>query len=421
MTTDAAPDQRSTTQPRRAYRSERAMVGGVCAGLAAHLGWPVTIIRVTFAVLTNWHFAGLFLYAAFWMFLPREPGGATTPGLDAAGRAGMRGSTAPERPRDSGSRAALAAVGIGVVWLIQASGRGVSSALFWPLVFAWAGVVLVWNQWDVPDEASESRPTDPAWVRPLLRRGGWPAVLRSGSGLMLVGASVSMVAASHIGLSELPTMIAMTGLTLLGVGTVAAPWLYRMRTRLAQAQEARILADARADMAAHLHDSVLQTLALIQRQASDPKAVATLARRQERELRTWLYGETDDDETLKAAITRAAAEIEAERGVPVEVVCVGDAELTGDLAAMVRAAREAMMNAAKHSGANSIDVYAEIDAPIVEIFVRDRGTGFALADVADDRMGVRGSIIGRMERHGGRATIKSAPDGGTEIRLEMTL
>jgi signal transduction histidine kinase len=180
-----------------------------------------------------------------------------------------------------------------------------------------------------------------------------------------------------------------------------------------------VRADARADMAAHLHDSVLQTLALIQRLAEDPRAVTQLARRQERELRTWLYGEELSGTTLKAALTTAAAEVEDERGIPVELVVVGDAEPSEAVQALVRAAREALVNAAKHSGADKIDVYAEVTDDLVEVFVRDRGRGFDLDAVPEDRMGVRGSILNRVARHGGKATIRSRPGDGTEVRLEI--
>jgi len=173
-------------------------------------------------------------------------------------------------------------------------------------------------------------------------------------------------------------------------------------------------------MAAHLHDSVLQTLALIQRQADDPKAVQQLARRQERELRTWLYGDELSELTLKAALTAAAAEVEDERGIPVEIIVVGDCETSDSVQALVRAARETMVNAAKHSGADKIDVYAEVDEDCVEVFIRDRGKGFDMDAVSEDRMGVRGSIIDRMARHGGTAQIRSTPGDGAEVRLEIS-
>jgi signal transduction histidine kinase len=173
-------------------------------------------------------------------------------------------------------------------------------------------------------------------------------------------------------------------------------------------------------MAAHLHDSVLQTLALIQRHADDPKAVQQLARRQERELRTWLYGDEPKETTFKVALTAAGTEVEDERGIPIEIVVVGDCEASDRVLALVRAAREAMVNAAKHSGADKIDVYAEVDEDTVEVFIRDRGVGFDLDAVGEDRMGVKGSIIDRMARHGGTATVRSSPGDGTEVRLEIT-
>ena len=196
--------------------------------------------------------------------------------------------------------------------------------------------------------------------------------------------------------------------------------MLRVRRALVQAREARIVSDARADMAAHLHDSVLQTLALIQKQAYDPHEVTRLARRQERELRTWLYGTEVPMATLKAALADAAQDIEDDFPVNVEVVVVGDAELTPQLAELVKSAREAMLNAAKHSGAPLVDVYAEADADHVEVFVRDRGRGFDPAAVPEDRLGIDKSIVERMRRHGGTARLRSSAGTGTEVTLEMT-
>lgn len=171
-------------------------------------------------------------------------------------------------------------------------------------------------------------------------------------------------------------------------------------------------------MAAHLHDSVLQTLALIQKQAGDPRAVVTLARRQERDLRGWLYGDqTGDATSFAAALRRVGVEVEDAHGVPVEVVTVGDIELDDARRAVVQAAREAAVNAAKHSEADAVDIFAEVEGHHVEVFVRDRGNGFDLGSIPEDRLGVRRSIIARMERHGGTAVIRSAPGEGTEVRL----
>jgi len=220
-------------------------------------------------------------------------------------------------------------------------------------------------------------------------------------------------------MSETARTLLVLGLVVVTLLLAAAPWFIRVRRSLTAAREEKMLADARADMAAHLHDSVLQTLALIQRQASDPKAVTSLARRQERELRTWLYGETTDAASVKAALVAAAAEVEDDHGVDVEIVVVGDRDLDPELKSLVQAAREAMTNAARHAGVAKIDVYAEVDERLVEVFVRDRGRGFVLEEVPADRMGIRGSIIERLRRAGGNATIRSVPEQGTEVRLEM--
>jgi signal transduction histidine kinase len=303
---------------------------------------------------------------------------------------------------------------------MQNTGLGISSQLFWPVAFACAGAALVWRQADSEQQKRwRAEAGGRVWLAPFVARGGWPALVRVIVGLGLVGAAFGIVIAQQGQIAHLPEVMAMTMLALAGLAIVLAPWLHRSRSALNQARAEKVRADARADMAAHLHDSVLQTLAMIQRQADDPKAVQQLARRQERELRNWLYGDELHEATLKAALTSAAAEVEDERGVPVELVTVGDCDTSDSIQALVRAAREAMVNAAKHSGADKIDVYAEVDEDSVEVFVRDRGNGFDADAVAEDRMGVKGSIVDRMARHGGTATIRSAPGDGTEVRLEI--
>jgi signal transduction histidine kinase/phage shock protein PspC (stress-responsive transcriptional regulator) len=411
----ATPQER----PRAARVAEGAWLGGVCTGLARHLGWPLIAVRVAFVALATFQFIGVIAYGALWLLLPAEST-IKAPGLESASRAGMRDQSKPKRRIDWGMLLALIALGVGLLWIMQNTGWGVSSQLFWPVAFACAGAALVWRQ---ADSAQQKRWREEAggkaWLAPFVARGGWPSLVRVIVGLGLVGAAFGIVLAQRGQISQLPDVMAMTMLALAGVAIVLAPWLHRSRTALNQARAERVRADARADMAAHLHDSVLQTLAMIQRQADDPKAVQQLARRQERELRNWLYGDELHEATLKAALTAAAAEIEDERGVPVELVTVGDCDTSEPIQALVRAAREAMVNAAKHSGADKIDVYAEVDEDSVQVFVRDRGKGFDVDAVAQDRLGVKGSIIDRMGRHGGTATIRSASGDGTDVRLEI--
>ena len=421
---DAEPTAPDATVPEhsRATRvAEGAMLGGVCTGLARHLGWPVMVIRAGFVALLIFQFLGVIAYGALWLLLPPESTTAA-PGLEAASRKGLRGPARPRRRVDWGMLVALVAFGSGLLWLVQSSGFGVSQQLFWPVAFACAGAALVWRQ---ADSAQQKKWREEAggkvWLAPFVARGGWPALVRVIVGLGLVGAAFGIVLAQEGHIDQLPEVMAMTTLALAGLAVVLAPWLHRSRAALNQARAEKVRADARADMAAHLHDSVLQTLALIQRHADDPKAVSQLARRQERELRSWLYEEELPETTLKAALTAAAAEVEDERGVPVDVVVVGDCDTSDQVQALVRAVREALVNAAKHSGADKIDVYAEVDDERVEVFVRDRGQGFDLDGVGEDRMGVKGSILDRMERHGGKASIRSRPGEGTEVRLEITL
>jgi signal transduction histidine kinase len=193
-----------------------------------------------------------------------------------------------------------------------------------------------------------------------------------------------------------------------------------MTKELTDERRERIRSEERAEMAAHLHDSVLQTLVLIQRKADHPRELAALARRQERELRSWLYGSTNPTAgTLAHAVESMAAEVEDAHGVEVDVVAVGDTPLTPTVDALVQAAREAVVNAAKHSGAASVSVYVEADGDHVTAYVRDRGHGFDLDEVPSDRRGIESSIRDRMTRHGGNVTITSSPTDGTEVMLEV--
>jgi signal transduction histidine kinase len=199
---------------------------------------------------------------------------------------------------------------------------------------------------------------------------------------------------------------------------IAGPWLWQLAVDRDAERAARIRSDERSEVAARVHDSVLQTLALIQRHAQEPRRVASLARRQERELRGWLYGERPigDEASLVGALSAAAADVEELHGIRVELSNAGDCPADE---ALVLAAREAMTNAAKFSGAAEVDVYAEVTDDEAAVFVHDRGSGFDRAAVPPDRRGLAESIEGRLERAGGRATVASAPGQGTEIELRL--
>lgn len=213
--------------------------------------------------------------------------------------------------------------------------------------------------------------------------------------------------------------IVTTAVVLVGLGLMLAPWWLRAIRQVSIERQARIREHERAEIAAHLHDSVLQTLTLIRSRASDPDAVARLARAQERDLRSYLYGERrDPDASVATAIAEAIGEVEDAHSVVVDTVTVGDAPLTPDLRAAVAATREAAKNAARH-GIGPISVYAELTAGEFEVFIRDGGPGFDPAAIPDDRLGIRQSIIGRVERHGGHAEIHSSPGGRTEVALSI--
>src|SRR5680860_535217 len=407
--------------PRSAYRStDERWLGGVASGLAQHLGLPVMWVRMGMLVLVAFGGFGAVLYAGLWLFMPAQRHTPSIPpGLDAAARQGKRGGRRERRFADYGPLVAVGAIAVGVLLLITlVSGQTLA---YGPLLLAGAGVAVLWWQ---ADEAQRERWSDPSRrmgpVRAVVGGGGWRAYLRIGVGLMLLVAAITLFSLRSGSLTVALNVGLAAAFGIVGLGLMVGPWLLRLSSDLSEEREARVRSEERADVAAHLHDSVLQTLALIQRSAGDPGTVSRLARAQERDLRSWLFDARGEGATTLAAALRAvAAEAEDAHGVPVEVVSVGAAPVTDEDRPLVLATREAIINAAKHSGAATVDVYAEATASGVEIFVRDRGAGFDPARVAEDRQGVRSSIIGRMERHGGSASVRSAPGEGTEVRLSL--
>ncbi len=410
--------------PPRACRStDERLLGGVAAGLAGHLGVRTLPVRAAFVLLATVGGFGVAVYAGLWLLLPTDVHlEKTSPGLEAATRQGRR----PRRPRrlhDVGPLVALGAVTVGLLVLAQPVSGGF--ALFWPVLLGVAGLAVLWRQ---ADEAQRERWLDSTGhvdvLRTVVGSGGvasW-ARLVSGVGLMLAALVLFAWQTGGTGRPNVARDVVVAGgLGVAGLALMVGPWVFRLTGDLSEERAARVRSQERADMAAHLHDSVLQTLALIQRHAADDRTVATLARAQERDLRAWLYDDRPPpDASLASALRAAAAEVEDSHGVPVEVVTVGDTAASERLHPLVLAAREAMVNAATHSGAAQVDVYAECREQDTEVFVRDRGRGYDESAVPADRLGVRHSIVDRMRRHGGTATVRTAPGEGTEVRLEMS-
>ncbi len=409
--------------PRAVRETGDRLVGGVASGVAHHLGWPVGWVRVGFVVSTVLSGFGLVLYAALWVSLPRDRTvSPLAPGLAAAERQGRRSGRGLDLRgrRDLGPLVAVAAVGIGAAALL-ATATG-TAWIVWPVLVATTGVLLLWRQ---ADDAEEDRWHDRGGrvgpLRLVLGSGGWAAYTRLVAGVALLVGALGLFAATTGGVAVVRTVLVAATVAVLGLALVAGPWLARLAGDLSEERAERVRSQERADVAAHLHDSVLQTLALIQRNATDPAAVARLARSQERDLRTWLFeAPRVAGATLAGELREVGARVEDDHGVPVEVVVVGDLPAER-CEALVPAVREAVVNAARHSGAARVDVYAEVGADAVEVFVRDRGTGFDPDLVPADRRGVRHSIEDRMRRHGGTAAVVSRPGEGTEVRLGLPL
>ncbi len=398
---------------RKLYRSaEGRMLGGVARGLAGHLGLPVPWVRIALVVLCTVNGLGVVLYAAFWVVVPLGTGGVQAASRTAARRPSLI------RRIDKRPVLALFVLFAAVMVVGDPLPFGPANAYLWPLILIAVGVVVVWRQ---ADNARRSH-----WVE-VGRRTRLMPFARSAAGGLLVLAGVTGIVVVQGSARQIGSVLQASLAVVVGIALLAGPYLVRMMQDLSEERLMRIRAQERAEVAAHVHDSVLHTLTLIQRNADDPREVARLARAQERELRVWLYkpqgngkDESDEPDTLAEAVKAAAAEVEDGHGVPVEVVCVGDCPLDERLSAQVQAAREAMVNAAKYGGeGGTVQVFAEVEGRTVFVSVRDRGPGFDLDAVPADRMGVRESVIGRMERNGGTARIRPAAGGGTEVELEM--
>jgi signal transduction histidine kinase len=396
--------------PLRRARDDR-LFGGVAAGLAKRTGFSVGLIRVIFIiaiVLSTGYLAMAYVLA--WLLIPAE---------DADGNIGTK---ALADKRGIVLAAGLASVLVVALVIASALNAPWVTSLAVPIIACAAGLVLIWR--NAPEEELE-------YLRSLADPAGMTETApRSRRVLRIVAAGVLLVIGLWLllaGHDRFALLKPLAGVILLvgGIALAFGPWWLRIALEAAAERRARIRAEERAEMASRVHDSVLQTLALIQRRAGDQQQVVKLARAQERELRAWLFdgrppGSMEGQAgTVADAVRLIQQEVEAQHGITVDAVTVGDCELDDDLSALLAAAREATVNAAKWSGADVVSVFAEVEPEAVSLFVRDRGRGFDPAAVPADRKGLAESIRARMARRGGSATVRSTPGQGTEVSLVM--
>jgi signal transduction histidine kinase len=384
-------------------------VAGVCGGLAQHFGQPAWLFRAAFVLAAALGGLGIVAYVLMWLFLPlgiEEPGAAHAPGRTP--------------PWDLTGLLGVVALGLGCLLALQAMGMPVRVSVWAPVILVGAGVVVLWRQGDEAQRAARRAEAGtggpvPGSEAPRIARAEAVRVL-VGLGLLILG-MVGLIG-PRIDLSTAVQAVAAVAALVAGITVIALPWV-RTWSRARQAERfAAIRAEERAQMAARVHDSVLQTLTLIQRRADDPVEVARLARAEERALRSWLYAPVGPSGSLAVALGRIVASTEADYDVRIELVTVGDVMVDDRVEALVAATKEAVVNAAKHAGAPAT-VYAEVTDSEVEVNVKDRGCGFDPAAVSPDRHGLAESIVARVQAVGGRASVRSAPGEGTEVRLVL--
>ncbi len=373
-------------------RREDRVIAGVAGGIADRLGVVDLYVRAGFLVLTLIWGVGIFLYLALWAYtLDRTHD--SPPGLEES------------EQRKVGYLLMFA----GGLLAFRSIGIWSSDRLVWPGAAVILGMAFLLDRRDIDPRSAILAVFDP-------RSGRFRS--RAVIGILLLVVGISILSAAAV--PALETVVLAVVVTGVGMAVLFGPWVWRMATDLGAERSKRIREEERADMAAHLHDSVLQTLALIQR-TDDPRRVSTLARVQERELRRWLYDASvaDGQDLLSRALQKEADRIENTYDVPVVLVTVGDRAVDDHVRAMVAAAGEALTNAARHSGADRISVYSEVAEDSSDVWVSDLGRGFDTGRVASDRRGIAESIVSRMQSHGGKATIASVPGEGTEVHLQL--
>jgi len=390
------PSRRSDadTAPRTAVfsRSSRDRVlTGVAGGIAERVGVDPVVVRLAFVALSAAGGIGVALYGA---------------GLAVSASPERWNETEPAR-RTTRNAVAIASIVLGVLLILRELGIWFGDGVAWPVVLAALGSAIIWAR----GQDGQHRSTRRRFLRRLRVLAG---------GLLIVSGATAFVASNGAVRVVARNGSLIVAAALVGLAVIVGPLMVRLVRQVTEERRERIRSQERAEVAAHLHDSVLQTLALIQR-TGDSRQMASLARSQERELRSWLYGgpAAADHGRLGTALQDVAAEVERAHRVSIDVIVVGDCRIDDGIRALVHACRESMVNAARHSGATTISVFAEVEPDAVTAFVRDQGAGFVKERVPPDRRGIADSIEGRMERNGGTAAVVTQPGRGTEVLLRV--
>lgn len=409
------PARMPLTRPKRGR-----WLTGVCKGIALHLGISVMWVRLAFIALTCLYGAGIIAYVFLWIFMPAgDPQAVASaehipveqaplargnqPAQAGVEDTAVSAESLSEAIQRAPKPALVALAGFVLLTIgLLLVGTGADSQLIIPLLLGLAGIALAWMN--------------------LSPNGTQLLSMLGGIALIFIGWAVYVSNVTYAGWGTSPRRIMLSGFIMIACIVLAVmPWANAMLQRLSREQALKEREEERADMTAHLHDGVLQTLALIQLHSEDPSTVFTLARGQERELREWLYQErSTSDRSVSAGLKQIAAEVEDEHGKPIEVVTVGDAHPSAQTDALLDATRQALVNAVTH-GSEPVSLYCEATDTTVEVFVRDHGEGFDIDAIPPDRLGIRESIIGRIKRRGGTVEIVSRAGWGTEVRMHMPI
>lgn len=409
------PARMPLTRPKRGR-----WLTGVCKGIALHLGISVMWVRLAFIALTCLYGAGIIAYVFLWIFMPAgDPQAVASaehipveqaplargnqPAQAGVEDTAVSAESLSEAIQRAPKPALVALAGFVLLTIgLLLVGTGADSQLIIPLLLGLAGIALAWMN--------------------LSPNGTQLLSMLGGIALIFIGWAIYVSNVTYVGWGTSPRRIMLSGFIMIACIVLAVmPWANAMLQRLSREQALKEREEERADMTAHLHDGVLQTLALIQLHFEDPSTVFTLARGQERELREWLYQErSTSDRSVSAGLKQIAAEVEDEHGKPIEVVTVGDAHPSAQTDALLDATRQALVNAVTH-GSEPVSLYCEATDTTVEVFVRDHGEGFDIDTIPPDRLGIRESIIGRIKRRGGTVEIVSRAGWGTEVRMHMPI